>query len=72
MSALLEIEGLQEWLRDCPADSPQDVVSALYERAREWSGDHLHDDIALVAIRCRLLAAAGPAQASSENRRAAA
>ena len=33
---MLDIEGLQEWLGDCPADSPQEIVSALYERAREW------------------------------------
>ena len=54
---LLEVEALRDWLRDCPAEAPGEVVRLLYERAREWSGDPFRDDIALVAIRCRQLAA---------------
>jgi sigma-B regulation protein RsbU (phosphoserine phosphatase) len=69
---MLEVEGLQAWLRDCPAEAPGDLVKALYEQAREWSGDRIHDDIALVAIRCRLLSPASAAAPPGEQRRAAA
>ena len=54
---MLEVEGLWQWLRECPAEAPGEVVRRLYERAREWSGDQFGDDIALVALRCRQLSA---------------
>jgi PAS domain S-box-containing protein len=70
---MLEVAGLSEWLRECPAEAPEEVVRALYDRAREWSGDRLHDDIALVALRCRLLAGAASAEtAAPSGKRAAA
>src|SRR5437879_4069730 len=50
---MLEVEGLRDWLADCSAEAPGDVVKALYARALDWSAGDLHDDIALVAIRCR-------------------
>jgi serine phosphatase RsbU (regulator of sigma subunit) len=55
---MLEVEGMRAWLSDCPADVPQELVQALYARAQEWSRGALHDDIALLALRCRLLAGA--------------
>jgi PAS domain S-box-containing protein len=48
---MLEVDGVGAWLRDCPVTAPDEVIRHLYERAQQWSGDHLHDDIALLAIR---------------------
>jgi PAS domain S-box-containing protein len=69
---MLEVEGLQQWLQECAAQEPDAVVRAQYEQAREWSGDRLHDDIALLALRCRLLADTNAVEGMGDARREAA
>jgi serine phosphatase RsbU (regulator of sigma subunit) len=64
---MLQVEGLREWLAACPESEPGEVVHALYERARAWSGERLHDDIALLALRCRLLAGASSAPTPNQE-----
>jgi len=72
---MLDVEGLRQWLGECRAEAPAEVVQLLHERAREWCGGPFGDDVALVAIRCLERApgtrpeATAPAGAAAPRRR---
>lgn len=48
---MLEIQGVQEVLRQAARGSATEIWEAVLHRAREFSGDNLKDDVAIVAIK---------------------
>jgi serine phosphatase RsbU (regulator of sigma subunit) len=50
---MLEIQGVQEVLRRVAGGSASAVCETVYQRALEFSGGNLKDDVAIVAIRAK-------------------
>jgi serine phosphatase RsbU (regulator of sigma subunit) len=50
----LDLAGVRALLRaHAPAPTPLAVLEGIYRDLRRYAGDHLHDDVALLAIRSR-------------------
>jgi phosphoserine phosphatase RsbU/P len=50
---MLEIQGVQEVLRRAAGGSAQAICDSVYQRALEFSGGNLKDDVAIVAVRAK-------------------